>query len=98
MLICNVDNPNIYKFMERKKEMGYLSGANISVGIDDSFMDLVLRGRDGETSEEIKEALKLWNVLIESAWASAEPGIVWLERYNKESNSYYFHDIVATNP
>ena len=98
MLICNVDNPNIYKFMERKKKMGYLSGANISVGIDDSFMDLVLRGRNGETSEEIEKALKIWNVLIESAWASAEPGVVWLERYNKESNSYYFHSIVATNP
>ena len=98
MLICNVDNPNIYKFMERKKQMGYLSGANISVGIDDDFMSLILRGRDGETSEEIEKALKIWNVLIESAWASAEPGIVWLERYNKESNSYYFHDIVATNP
>src|SRR5690606_10956484 len=36
--------------------------------------------------------------IIQSAWASAEPGIVWMERYNKESNSWYFHEIVATNP
>ena len=43
-------------------------------------------------------ARDLWNKLIESAHASAEPGIVFMERYNKLSNSYYFNSITATNP
>ncbi|MED3562416.1 adenosylcobalamin-dependent ribonucleoside-diphosphate reductase [Bacillus xiapuensis] len=103
MLICEDDNPNVYKFMERKKQMGYLSGANISVGISDTFMQRVKRAKENlkvmiMPNEEDQKALNLWNVLIESAWSSAEPGIVWMERYNKESNSWYFHEIVATNP
>jgi ribonucleoside-diphosphate reductase alpha chain len=103
MLICEDDNPNIYKFMERKKAMGYLSGANISVGISDTFMERVKRAKKDLKemvipNEEDQKALNLWNVLIESAWSSAEPGIVWMERYNKESNSWYFSEIVATNP
>jgi ribonucleoside-diphosphate reductase alpha chain len=103
MLICNDDNPNVYKFMQRKRQMGYLSGANISVGVSDSFMDKVKDAKatlkEGLTPlKECKEALDLWEVLIKAAWESAEPGIVWLERYNKESNSWYFHEIIATNP
>lgn len=103
MLICQDDNSNVYKFMERKKQMGYLSGANISVGISDTFMHRVKRAKEDlknmvMPNEEDQKALNLWNVLIESAWSSAEPGIVWMERYNKESNSWYFHEIVATNP
>jgi ribonucleoside-diphosphate reductase alpha chain len=103
MLICNEDNPNVYKFMQRKRKMGYLSGANISVGVSDKFMEKVKRAKkalknNSELTFEERKALDLWNVLIQSAWESAEPGIVWLERYNKESNSWYFHEIVATNP
>lgn len=103
MLICQDDNSNIYKFMERKKQMGYLSGANISVGISDTFMERVKRAKKELKkmvipNEDDQKALNLWNVLIESAWSSAEPGIVWMERYNKESNSWYFSEIVATNP
>jgi ribonucleoside-diphosphate reductase alpha chain len=98
MLICNDDNKQIFKFMQRKREAGFLSGANISVGISDVFMDKVLRARDGVKSKEVLEAKKLWDMLVLAAWESAEPGIVWLERYNKESNSWYFHEVVATNP
>lgn len=43
-------------------------------------------------------ATELWNLICESAWASAEPGIVFLERGNKMSNTWYFEKIVATNP
>lgn len=45
-------------------------------------------------------ARELWELIVESAWASAEPGIVFIERYNKESNSYYYERgvIYATNP
>jgi ribonucleoside-diphosphate reductase alpha chain len=43
-------------------------------------------------------AREIWSRLIESAWASAEPGIAFLDRANKESNSRYFHPLIATNP
>lgn len=44
------------------------------------------------------KARELWNKIIESAHASAEPGIVFMERYNKLSNSHYFNKVIATNP
>lgn len=99
MLINEVESPTVNKFIERKRKAGFLEGANISVGISDDFMDKVTEAKGPQvSSDEALEAQKTWNNLIESAWASAEPGIVWLERYNKESNSYYYNEIVATNP
>lgn len=44
------------------------------------------------------KARAVWSKIIESAWASAEPGVFFLERYNKEANSAYFSPIVACNP
>lgn len=44
------------------------------------------------------KAREVWNAIIESAWASAEPGIFFNDRYNKMSNSWYFAPIICTNP
>jgi ribonucleoside-diphosphate reductase alpha chain len=44
------------------------------------------------------KARDIWNAIIESAWASAEPGVFFKERYNKMSNSWYFAPIICTNP
>ncbi len=44
------------------------------------------------------KARDIWHLIIESAWKSAEPGVVFLEYYNEMSNSYYFNPIVSTNP
>lgn len=44
------------------------------------------------------KARELWNKIIASAHASAEPGVVFMERYNKMSNSYYFNKVISTNP
>src|SRR5438094_4042313 len=43
-------------------------------------------------------ARDVWNAIIESAWASAEPGVFFVDRYNKMSNSWYFAPILCTNP
>ncbi|WP_240941279.1 LAGLIDADG family homing endonuclease [Paenibacillus sp. HB172176] len=43
-------------------------------------------------------ARDVWHSIIESAWKSAEPGVVFMERYNKMSNSWYFNKVVSTNP
>ncbi|EPZ47734.1 adenosylcobalamin-dependent ribonucleoside-diphosphate reductase [Alicyclobacillus acidoterrestris] len=91
MLILEMRRRGIVrKFITRKRTVGKLTGANISVGIDDAFMDQLDAGDE--------DATELWNLITESAWSSAEPGIVWLERCNAESNSWYFNPLVATNP
>jgi len=43
-------------------------------------------------------AREIWNAVIESAWASAEPGVFFVDRYNKMSNSWYYASIRCTNP
>lgn len=44
------------------------------------------------------KARQVWDAIIESAWASAEPGVFFRERYNKMSNSWYYAPIICTNP
>lgn len=44
------------------------------------------------------KAREIWKMIIESAWKSAEPGVVFMERYNAMSNSWYFNPIISTNP
>lgn len=44
------------------------------------------------------KAREIWNNIIESAWASAEPGVFFVDRYNKMSNSWYYAPILCTNP
>jgi len=55
------------------------------------------KGRKTVVHRTIK-ARDLWKKLIHAAWASAEPGIVFVGRYNKLSNSYYYNNIICTNP
>jgi len=43
-------------------------------------------------------AREVWHTIIESAWKSAEPGVVFMEYYNQMSNSWYFNPIICTNP
>ncbi len=43
-------------------------------------------------------ARDIWHTIIESAWKSAEPGVVFMEYYNQMSNSWYFNPIICTNP
>ncbi|REK76192.1 adenosylcobalamin-dependent ribonucleoside-diphosphate reductase [Paenibacillus paeoniae] len=54
-------------------------------------------GKNVLTYKKLK-AKDIWHRIIKSAWKSAEPGVVFLERYNKMSNSWYFNPIVSTNP
>ena len=54
-------------------------------------------GKEVRVYKTVK-AREIWHTIIESAWKSAEPGIVFMEYYNQMSNSYYFNPIVCTNP
>jgi ribonucleoside-diphosphate reductase alpha chain len=57
----------------------------------------IASGHKAITYRTVK-ARDLWNAIIESAWASAEPGVFFRERYNKMSNSWYHAPIISTNP
>lgn len=47
---------------------------------------------------QTQKAKKIWDAIVESAWASAEPGVFFIDRYNKMSNSWYYSTIQSTNP
>lgn len=55
------------------------------------------RGYPVRMFKKIK-AKKLWDMICESAWESAEPGVVFMDRYNKMNNTWYFEKNIATNP
>ncbi len=103
MLMLNDDHPDIEEFISVKRKMGMITNANLSVCISDRFMDAVKNNADwnlvwkGEVVRTVKAA-DLWNQICESAWASGEPGTVFMERYNKWSNTRYFEDIISVNP
>lgn len=124
MLILNDRHADILKFIRCKQVDGVITGANISVGISEQFMEAKQKGEMWQIgfvpkSEEADfkgdfdawsaagkpfevtaqlGANELWNELVTSAWKSAEPGVVFLGRANRMSNSYYFNPLVATNP
>lgn len=103
MLMLNVDHPDIEEFITVKRQSGALTNANLSVGVSDKFMEATQKDEDWNLmwNGEVKKTLKareLWNLICESAWSSGEPGIVFLDKYNKQSNSWYFDKIVCTNP
>ena len=103
MLILNDDHPDILSFIQAKMQPGILLGANLSVNVSDRLMEAVAN----DSSWELKwqgevwttlRARALWDYIIKSAWASGEPGVVFLERANKEANSWYCEELIATNP
>jgi ribonucleoside-diphosphate reductase alpha chain len=57
----------------------------------------IAAGRTVQPYKTVK-ARELWNAIIESAWASAEPGVWFRERSNKMANSWYFNPLISTNP
>lgn len=103
MLMLDDSHPDILEFITAKKTPGVLEGSNISVCISDAFMDALINNKSwdltwgGEVHKTIDPHL-IWDEIIEAAWASAEPGIYFMERANKVANSYYFEKLTATNP
>ena len=112
MLSVSINHPDSEDFIDAKMEQGKVTGANVSVRIDDAFMQAV---KDGKTytqkypvnsdnpkfSKDI-EAGRLWNKIVHNAWKSAEPGILFWDTIVKESVPDCYSDIgfktVSTNP
>lgn len=102
MLMLNDNHPDIEEFITVKKTPGRLEYANLSVGISDLFMEAVAKDKkwdliwQGKVWRTVK-ARDLWNLICESAHVSAEPGVVFLERADKLSNTWYFEKIIGVN-
>ncbi len=103
MIMLDDDHPDIEEFITVKRTAGKIEHANLSVCISDKFMQAVKDDADwdltwqGEVKKTIR-ARSLWDLICTSAWESAEPGVVFMDRYNKLSNTWYYEDIRCVNP
>ncbi|MCK4937083.1 MAG: adenosylcobalamin-dependent ribonucleoside-diphosphate reductase [Methanosarcinales archaeon] len=105
MGILSVDHPDIVDFITAKHEPGLLTNFNLSVGVTDTFMDAVEAGqsfglvnpRNGEVTEH-RDAIEIFNLMAASAWKSGEPGLLFLDRINRDNPTPGLGTIEATNP
>ncbi|HVA85571.1 MAG TPA: adenosylcobalamin-dependent ribonucleoside-diphosphate reductase [Candidatus Saccharimonadales bacterium] len=103
MLMLDDSHPDVEEFVTAKRRPGVLEHANLSVCVSDAFMDALACDADwnlvwnGKIHKTVR-ARQLWNQICESAWASAEPGVVFIDRYNKLSNTWYYENIRCVNP
>src|SRR5437868_3849001 len=103
MIMLDDNHPDIEEFITVKRKAGKIEHANLSVCISDKFMEAVKEDADwdllwqGEVKKTIR-ARSLWDLICKSAWESAEPGMVFMDRYNKESNTWYYENIRCVNP
>ena len=103
MVMLDDDHPDVEEFVTIKRDLTKLNGANLSVCVSDRFMEAVAADApwplrwQGETTKTIP-AKELWALICESAHASGEPGLVFMERYQKLSNTAYCETIISVNP
>lgn len=103
MGIMNVSHPDIEAFISAKMEKNAYRQFNFSVGITDDFMRCVQSNGEwplqfiGRVYKTVK-AKYLWEQITRSAFESAEPGIIFIDRLNDQNNLYYCESIEATNP
>ena len=114
MLSVSIKHPDAEAFIDAKMTEGKVTGANVSVRIDDDFMRCATEGRPYRqqypvdapedeclTSKEI-DAQKLWKKIVHNAWKSAEPGVLFWDTITHESIPDCYADLgfktVSTNP
>jgi ribonucleoside-diphosphate reductase alpha chain len=112
MLSVSINHPDAEDFIDAKMEQGKVTGANVSVRIDDAFMEAV--GTDAVYTQKFPihsatpkyrkeiQASDLWKKIVHNAWKSAEPGILFWDTIIKESVPDCYADLgyrtVSTNP
>jgi len=105
MGILEVSHPDVFDFIKAKTTRGRLTNFNISVGVSDAFMKAVKDNgewelknpRSGEVCSTVRAA-ELFDLLVDSAWASGDPGLVFLDRINATNPTPHVGNIDSTNP
>ena len=112
MLSVSIKHPDSESFIDAKMSEGKVTGANVSVKIDDAFMQAVVNGTEYTQQYPIEstnpttikqiDAAKLWKKVIHNAWKSAEPGMLFWDTIIRESVPDCYADLgfktVSTNP
>jgi len=112
MLSLSVKHPDVEDFISAKLEQGKVTGANISVRINDEFMKAVIANENFTLQYPVEsntptfskqiEAKKIWNKIIHNAWKSAEPGILFWDTIINESVADCYANLgyktISTNP
>ena len=105
MAILKVDHPDILDFIYSKKENKELNNFNISVGVTSSFMEAVIQGTsyslmEPHTNSEVGEldAGEVYEAMVMQAWENGDPGIVFLDRLNRDNPTPELGEIESTNP
>ncbi len=103
MATLRCDHPDIEAFIEAKWEPGRLRMFNLSVLVTDAFIQAVREDAPweltfGETVFRVVEARALWDKIMRATYATAEPGVIFIDRINRRNNLWYCEDIHATNP
>ena len=113
MLSVSISHPDSEAFIDAKMTEGKVTGANVSVRINDAFMQAAEKGEkyvqrypiDGEgeplVTREI-DASALWRKIVHNAWKSAEPGVLFWDTITRESVADCYADLgfktISTNP
>ena len=112
MLTVSVKHPDSEAFVDAKMTEGKITGANVSVKIDDAFMQAAIEGKEYTQQYPIHaekpkytqniDATTFWNKIIHNAWQSAEPGVLFWDTIIRESLPDCYADLgfktVSTNP
>lgn len=112
MLTVSVKHPDSEAFVDAKMTEGKITGANVSLKIDDAFMQAAIEGKEYTQQYPIHaekpkytqkiNATTFWNKIIHNAWQSAEPGVLFWDTIIRESLPDCYADLgfktVSTNP
>jgi ribonucleoside-diphosphate reductase alpha chain len=105
MGILRVDHPDILEFITAKQQPGFLSNFNISVAVTDELMKTLeedgeywlINPRNKERTGKLR-AREVWNLIARSAWASGDPGVVFIDEINRHNPTPEVGRIESTNP
>ncbi|MCL0029969.1 vitamin B12-dependent ribonucleotide reductase, partial [Dehalococcoidia bacterium] len=105
MAILNVDHPDIMSFITCKENHDVLSNFNISVAVTESFMKAVEQGADYDLinprTQEVAgrlNAREVFDKMVDMAWRNGDPGLVFLDRINRDNPTPHLGSIESTNP
>lgn len=105
MGILRVDHPDIVDFIRAKEREGDLNNFNLSIGLTEAFMEAVEKDEEYDLvaphTRQVKARLKardVFSLLVQKAWESGDPGIIFLDRVNRDNPTPAQGEIESTNP